>query len=222
MLFRTTLPNVDRINSGCILPLRESLPAVFKVTRLQPGFFLRKNHNCTKFLPFSLPFSFPLFSFSPSFSLPSHCPLLLSSPPFPFHFLSLSPLSFPSLLFSFSFPLSFLSQKTKQEVWGALLAPPAGSGAWHHIAANCNCTNVQLELHILCRNCTLGQTLIAAYSISMKSTQGDLRMLPRGHARTHTQTDGQPENLRPLAHLWTKAENVEIRFRRLEVTYSAK
>ena len=154
-------------------------------------------HKIPPFL-FTLLFSsfFPILLPSPSLPIvPFSFPPLL----FPFTFFPFLPFPLTPFLFSFSFPLSFLSQKTKQEVWGALLAPPAGSGAWHRIAANCNCTNVQLELHILCRNCTLGQTLIAAYSISMKSTQGDLRMLPRGHARTHTQTDGQPENLRPLA-----------------------
>ena len=96
-------------------------------------FPIRKNHNCTKFLPFPPLFLFPF----PASSLPFSYPFSFLPPPFPFHFLFFS-LSSP-LALSFSspslpFPLPFLSLplafsaltlgRTVCSVGACLAAPP--------------------------------------------------------------------------------------------------
>ena len=116
------------------------------------AFFL---HNCTKFLSLH----------SPPFSL--SC--LLSSTRLPLHFLSLSfrlALPFP---LPFLFPSFPLREIQPGGLGGALLAPPAGSGAWHRIAVNVTLhertvRSAQIrttELRILCRTAlSLRQTAV--------------------------------------------------------------
>jgi len=103
------------------------------------NFFPGEKSQLHKILPFPLPLV--PFSFSP----------LL----FPFTaFFSLSFLL--ALSFPFPFPIPFLSPKSSQEVWGALLAPPAGRAVIDRYllpagrtAANRSCTDVKLQLHKL-------------------------------------------------------------------------
>ena len=113
---------VDRPRTGC-----SKLSCNFNRQLINPSsgsrFFLTTAQNPPLFLP--LPFSLFPFPLHPS-SLPSLCP------PFPFHFLSLSSplvLSFSPFPLPLPFFLPFLSPKSSQEVWGALLAPTAGSAA---------------------------------------------------------------------------------------------
>jgi len=76
---------------------------------------LRKNHNCTKFLPF---------------------------PPLPIHYLfPPSPFPFPPFPFSIPRPLSFVSPKSSQEVWESAVRSPSGGGG---VASNC-CKILQLH-----------------------------------------------------------------------------
>ena len=124
---------------------------------MEPGFFLRKTHNCTKFLPFP---SFPSFFSFPFFFFPFPLSLFPFLPSSSLYFFSVS-LAFP---FAFSFLSLFLFPSCPQNPvrWsgGALLAPQRGPGrSPGHPAAIC-------ILCILSLNVDAGDNM--QFSVSIK------------------------------------------------------